>query len=104
MAFKKGESGNPNGKPKGAKNKINRAIKDVINETFNQLQADSKNNMLEWAKNNPTEFYKLASKLIPTEIDANINSEPKKILVHRISFTDRPSNEPNTYNIGFNKP
>jgi Family of unknown function (DUF5681) len=103
MAFKKGISGNPKGKPKGAINKINKAVKEVISETFNELQADSKNNMLAWAKQNPTEFYKLASKLLPTEVDTSINSEPKKILVHRVSFTNTRSNEPNTHNKGFNK-
>jgi hypothetical protein len=30
--------------------------------------------MVKWAKENPTEFYKIASKLIPTELQGNLNN------------------------------
>lgn len=86
MAFKKGKSGNPKGKPKGATNKLNKAIKEVIHETFNNLQCDAKTNMLEWAKQNPTEFYKLASKLIPTETKSDFITPPT-IQVFRVGYS-----------------
>lgn len=35
--FKKGKSGNPAGKPKGAKNKITRDMKEAVMEAFNRL-------------------------------------------------------------------
>lgn len=72
MAFEKGKSGNPKGKPRGAVNKLNKAIKLAIQETLNDLQEDPKNNLLAWAKKNPGEFYKLAAKLIPSEAKADL--------------------------------
>lgn len=44
MAFEKGKSGNPNGKPKGAKNKINadlrKRITDFLNGEFETITED----------------------------------------------------------------
>jgi hypothetical protein len=34
MAFKKGESGNPKGKPKGAEGKVTKAARDIFLETL----------------------------------------------------------------------
>lgn len=76
-SFKKGNSG----KPKGAVNKTTRLVKEVFAETFNELQKDPKVKLTAWAKDNPTEFYKLASKLIPIQIGGDpenpINSIPE---------------------------
>lgn len=60
-------AGNP-GKPKGAVNKTTRIVKEVFADVFNDLQADKKANLKAWAKDNPTEFYKLAAKLIPIQL------------------------------------
>lgn len=59
--------GNP-GKPKGAVNKSTRIVKEHFANVFNNLQGDKKANLEVWAKENPTEFYKLASKLIPVQL------------------------------------
>lgn len=59
--------GNP-GKPKGAVSKTTRLVKDVVAEVFNELQDDPKVKLKAWAKENPTEFYKLSSKLIPIQL------------------------------------
>ncbi len=61
------------GKPKGAVNKTTKLVKEVFSETFNYLQTDKdaikkKANLKSWAKDNPTEFYKIASKLIPVQL------------------------------------
>jgi hypothetical protein len=74
MAFKKGTSGNLAGKPKGALNKLTRTVRDKVFDTFNELQEDDNANLLTWAKENPSDFYKIASKLIPVELNANIES------------------------------
>ena len=61
------KQGNP-GKPKGAVNKTNRLVKEVFADVFTKIQDDKKANLEAWAKANPTEFYKLASKLIPLQL------------------------------------
>jgi len=60
--------GNP-GKPKGAVNKSTRLVKEVFAEVFSLLQDHPTANLQTWAETNPTEFYKLATKLIPTELE-----------------------------------
>ncbi len=76
--FKKGEGG----RPVGAKNVISRSVKDCIAEAFHQLQKDPENKLEAWAKREPTEFYKIASKLIPTELGGKIElSSESDILI-----------------------
>ena len=73
MKFKKGKSGNPNGRNKGSENdvtKLMKSVKQTVLEAFNELQADPVANIVTWAKANPKEFYLIASKLISTEITA----------------------------------
>lgn len=67
--FEKGNSG----KPKGATNKTTRLVKEVFADVFSELQDDPKANLAAWAKTNPTEFYKLSSKLIPTQLEGGLN-------------------------------
>lgn len=62
--FKEGNKG----KPKGATNKATRMVKEVFAEVFNELQEDPEASLGEWAKKNTTEFYKLASKLLPIQV------------------------------------
>lgn len=66
------QPGNP-GKPKGAISHLNRTVKEVVLETFNKLQGNPTANLLAWAESEPTEFYKIAAKLIPTDIKASVN-------------------------------
>jgi hypothetical protein len=65
------EKGNP-GKPKGAKNKLTISVKETVMAAFEDLQEDPKANIVTWGKENPGEFYKIAAKLIPTELNANL--------------------------------
>lgn len=69
--FQKGNSG----KPKGATNKLTRTFKEILTNALEALQEDKKNNLEAWAKENPTEFYKIASKLIPTEVNATVEGK-----------------------------
>lgn len=66
--FQKGNKG----KQKGTQNKLTRTVKETVLGAFNDLQKDPKANILAWAKKNPKEFYQIAAKLIPTELNANI--------------------------------
>jgi hypothetical protein len=62
------------GRPKGSPNKTTALMKDAITAVYADLQEsvedeDNANaHFLQWAKNNATEFYKLASKLIPIQV------------------------------------
>jgi len=62
--FKKGNAG----RPKGAVNKVTKNVKETVLAAFNDLQQDPVTNIAAWGRDNLTEFYKLAAKLIPTEI------------------------------------
>jgi tartrate dehydratase alpha subunit/fumarate hydratase class I-like protein len=63
----------------GKQNKLTKSVKEAFEIAFNQLQDDSDANLAEWAKNNTTEFYKLAAKLIPTSVSADITTGGKEI-------------------------
>lgn len=66
------KEGNP-GKPKGAANKVTKLVKDVVSQVFNDLQEDkdAAYNLKNWAKEHPKEFYQIASKLIPLQMDVS---------------------------------
>jgi len=68
------------GKPKGAKNKLTKTVKERVLDTFNTLQKHKTASLIAWAKQNPTEFYKIAAKLIPTEIDATVTASTIKVV------------------------
>lgn len=70
--FIKGEA---KGRPKGAINHLTRTVRETVLAAFNELQQDPKNNILEFAKKNPRDFYTIAAKLIPTEVNTQITSD-----------------------------
>lgn len=54
------------GRPKGSPNRATASIKAAFHDAFEQRGGVTA--LLAWAENNETEFYRLASKLIPTEL------------------------------------
>lgn len=64
------------GRKKGSENEATKKMKSVkqtVLDAFNQLQEDPVHNIVEFAKEHPKDFYNIAAKLIPTELDATIN-------------------------------
>lgn len=76
MAFKKGEPRPENaGRKEGSVNRLTKTVKERVLEVFNELQEDPQANLLSWAKDEPTEFYKIAAKLIPADINAKVEGK-----------------------------
>lgn len=72
------EKGNP-GKPKGAVSKLSKTVKERVLDVFNELQGTSEHNLFEWAKTETTEFYKIAAKLIPADINAKVETTVEQV-------------------------
>lgn len=70
MAAQKGNT-HGRGRPKGVPNKMTTSVKEAIESAFSQLGGVS--NMVKWAMDNETEFYKLYAKLIPVTVKADVN-------------------------------
>ena len=70
--FVEGSSGNPNGRPLGSKNKFT-TLKNAFIETFEEL--GGVDNLVEWARANQTEFYRMVARLMPKEVETKISSE-----------------------------
>lgn len=80
MAFKKGQE-KIGGRKEGSINKLTKTVKERVLEVFNELQDDPNANMLTWAKEEPTEFYKIAAKLIPADINAKVEGKIIEVIV-----------------------
>lgn len=65
MAFKKGESGNPQGRTTGTPNKLTKSAREAFGLAFDKAGGYAA--LTTWAKKNRTEFYKLYARLIPVE-------------------------------------
>lgn len=75
------EKGNP-GRVAGTQNKLTRTVKETVLAVFNELQEDPQVKLSAWAKSEPTEFYKIAAKLIPTDVKATVETE--RVIVNLI--------------------
>ena len=72
--------GNKMGELRGP-NKLTKTVKERVMATFEELQEDPKANLTAWAKQEPTEFYKIAAKLIPTELKGNLDIQTIQPLI-----------------------
>ena len=69
--FQPGQSGNPNGRPKGLPNKLTR-LKQMFPDAFKELGGVER--LVEWADENYGDFMKLYVQLIPKERNVRIDS------------------------------
>lgn len=76
--FKPGEGG----RPPGVQNKLTRTVKEAVLEAFNNLQEDEHHNLDAFAKKYPRDFYNIAAKLIPTEIQAKVQAQMPTFVFH----------------------
>jgi hypothetical protein len=80
MAFEPGK-GKTGGRVKGVANKLTKTVKDTVLEVFNELQNDPEHDLMAFGKKYPKDFYIIASKLIPTEVNANLTTKVIKVKV-----------------------
>ncbi len=85
MPFTEGNTAGK-GRPPGSTNKLTTSFKELVRKTYEALEkkgeeADSQLGMLKWAEKNPGEFYKIASKLIPTEL--NLNAQITEVTISK---------------------
>jgi len=88
--FKKGESGNPAGRPKGAKDKIARSVKKDIEETFERLGGID--GLVEWAKKSPrnqSKLYDWYFSMLPKNVDADVMGD-LGLTIRRVITDDTP--------------
>jgi hypothetical protein len=76
------------GSRKGSPNKLTKSVKEAFEVAFNELQGDENANLANWAKENTTEFYKLAAKLIPTSVNADLTTKGEQIKLWKLEFVD----------------
>lgn len=55
-------------------NKITKTVKETVLAVFNEIQDDPKVKLLAFAKQYPRDFYAIAAKLIPTEVQGTIDT------------------------------
>lgn len=58
------------GRKPGSVNKTTATVKAALEQAFEKM--GGVDNLVEWAKSEPTEFYKLYSKLLPLQVNGNM--------------------------------
>lgn len=73
------------GRVAGTPNRLGKTVKETFEKTFHEMQrnADSKASLVKWAKENPTEFYRIAARFIPLEVTGEMEHRIKSIEVVR---------------------
>lgn len=81
-AFPKGHA-KMGGRKKGTQNKFTKSFKDAVLEAFGRL--GGVDHLSEWAQRNQSDFYRLAGRLIPTEVQG----DPEKPISVNVTFGGR---------------
>jgi hypothetical protein len=69
--WRAGESGNPSGRPKGARNKL---TEDFLSDVLDQWQVSGKQAIVDMIAEKPGDFVKMVAGLVPKEATLNVNN------------------------------
>ncbi len=75
MTFKKGESGNPDGRPEGAVGQFT-SLKDAFLDAFKELGGSQA--LIDWAKKserNKAQFFGMITKMLPTNMTGDMKAK-----------------------------
>ncbi len=70
----------------GAKGKVNQTAKENLIAVFTRLGGTAA--MAEWAKDNLTDFYRLYARLVPQQIDVDVNVRPCDVSAEPLKAED----------------
>jgi hypothetical protein len=92
MKFQKGKP-RTGGRQPGTPNALTGAFRDAVRHVYAGLGGHA--NFLVWAKANETEFYRIASRLIPGEMQEGNGAGNITVIVQRVPETRTPEHEGN---------
>lgn len=72
MTWKKGQSGNAAGRPKGSRNRFTE-LRDEFMLAFEKI--GGREALVNWGKDNPDQFYKLVVQMLPKERTVDMRSQ-----------------------------
>lgn len=96
MAFKKGQSGNPKGRPRGAKNKATNELREWVERFINDNLDTIANDIKELEPNERVKFFlALLNYTLPKQqsVKAEINDEREQIVIANLSAESRETLE-----------
>lgn len=67
----------------GAKGKMGATAKENVITVFNRIGGLKA--MAQWAQDNQTEFYKMYGRLVPQQIDMDVNMKPKDVTANPLT-------------------
>lgn len=71
LKFKPGQSGNPNGRPKGSRNALGEAFLEAMHEDF---QAHGVEAIIKVREEKPDQYLKVIASILPKDLNVNINN------------------------------